>query len=452
MVKSGFDKRFSQNELDTARILHRVWERVQKIPSYSFKARMEVTLVPRAVPGMRGEHDQHITLLLEGKQTAPDRSRMTLRLADAPDNVLLAVEREGSRVILQNGGQRVERQLPVDPTALTSNFLDYLQAATDVRQVPTAESAHRPADQVEEREDLTFYVSRFTYRIDGQRLARLYTERIVDQLRRAAQAPDLKLDPAAVVASVNGTGELSVDERGLPARQVLDLNLPAGEYYTTRAHVVVEYAFPVGATHASPPPGGPVGGKTGTDVGATGRSPLQSPRPNGGFVGARHALPLQHATNALLVAFPPLMALLLIAYRRRHRAYAALVLTVILAMVTTPTLRALNISRVYSQMQQLADGDQQIAVSGQHTTLYASRITHYVFRRSRLSSRRVLRQGRPQQGHRPRRHQRPGRVLPGHRPLSGRHRLRPHRRQGGTRGRGMASGQRPHLVRQPRQS
>jgi len=356
--------------------LRDVWKRVQKADAYRFTARIEMTLIPRATSDMIGQTDQRVTLRLDGEQFAPDHSRATLRLADDPAAPALHIEQQGRRVTVTQGDQRLERDLPLDPATLTSSFLHLLAAATDVRELPpesaalsmTDDASRATQDHPIKREDvkrITPHVSRFAFRVDGSRLAQIYAEKVADELRRAAQVPDLDVTLPAAVAGTVGTGELWVGENGLPLRQVLDLDLPAAsDYYAARAHIVIDYTFPQNAAA--------------TNSAARAR-----------VLPGLPALPAItfpiSLTEFFLFLLSVALACALIAYRTHRRAYAIVAISLSIIIVITPVLRSLNIIRAYERIafaetQQLAVSGQPLADSSQQLaddefTSYASRFT-----------------------------------------------------------------------------
>ncbi len=299
--------------------LQDVWARVQRLETYRFSARVEMTFTPRAASEMVGQVDQRVSLQMEGEQLAPDHSRLTLRVMDVPDAPALRIERRGSQVTILQGNQQVQRHLPFDPATLTADYLDFLSAATHVRRQPTDPTTDPLAAD---------HLSRFTFQIDGARLARLYQKRLGAQLRAVLPA-GLSVDVPSTVSGSLGTGELWVDENGRPRRQILDLDLPASAFYTPRVHIVVDYEFPMHGGYGS-------SAKDGSLSSIVHRS-----------LSVVHRLSSAAYDLFFLLLFL-VLAYTLIAYRTHRRAYAIVAIAISIIIVATPPLRDFSIARVYA--------------------------------------------------------------------------------------------------------
>ncbi|MCD6289535.1 MAG: thrombospondin type 3 repeat-containing protein, partial [Anaerolineae bacterium] len=326
--------------------LTQVMARVRDVGSYRFIAHIETTLIPRPSSAMIGRSDLHLTLRLDGEQLGPDRSHITLHLLDDPRSPALLIEQDGIHVTVTQGGRRVEQSLPIDPSTVASDFLHFLAAATDVHRLPSDASAE------------THDTTRFAYRIDGSRLAHIYTERIADELRRAAQVPDLDVTIPTSAEGATGTGELWVDKAGLPARQVLDLEMPgASQFYDSHAHIIIDYDFPARARMGE-------GRWTADDRQGLSLSSV-----------IHHLLPVAPTTltDILLFLLPLTLTYTLITHRTHRRAYIIVAPALSLIIVTAPVLRTFNVARFYKRIalaatQPSAASHQQVATGSAQST------------------------------------------------------------------------------------
>nr|MCU0490466.1 Ig-like domain repeat protein [Chloroflexaceae bacterium] len=186
------------NQLAAAR------DRAQVAESYRISAEIDQRLTPRPLPGMIGERDSRVRMQLDGTVEGAGESRYTLR-GDGPglETSIMLVQQEG-RWLLERDGKRQPVEAPPGAATPALNPLDYLAAASNVRQLES---------RVERDQQFT----RYAFQLDGANLAR----------HMQAQAPaGTRVVVPPALAQLSGTGELWVDGFGLPARQTLTLAMP----------------------------------------------------------------------------------------------------------------------------------------------------------------------------------------------------------------------------------
>ncbi|MBX7213993.1 MAG: hypothetical protein K1X39_08295 [Thermoflexales bacterium] len=187
--------------------------------AYRITADADQTLVPRAVPGMAGQQDQTLAVSLDTEVSGPDQSRTTLafdpgRVTGIPTLRPVTIVRDGERLFAESNGARTLYRNESPLLIPTDNLFDFANAAAHPRLLdPTTV-------------DGSVY-QRVGFDLDGQRL--------VAQLEAAAKRnnPNAVFSAADSLRNATGSGELWIGADGLPARQLIELELPAltGRYH-----------------------------------------------------------------------------------------------------------------------------------------------------------------------------------------------------------------------------
>lgn len=215
--------------------------RVTAVSGYTFTTDVEQTLLPRPVVSMIGQTSQRVDMRIDGQVQVPDYSEITVRFegGDAALPVIGLVQ-EGPDTFLLQDGERIPVENPAHLAAPTGDYTLYLSAAENVQR------------QVDEN-GRTY----FTFTVSGDRLARLVRDYLQANLPPGAP-PNTQLSPSPYLQRISGSGELWLDDAGLPLRQVLQLTIPeASETYDANVRTITHFRFPDSSGEESllPPPG-----------------------------------------------------------------------------------------------------------------------------------------------------------------------------------------------------
>jgi hypothetical protein len=257
----------------------------------------------------------------------PDYSEITVRFegGDAALPVIGLVQ-EGPDTFLLQDGERIPVENPAHLAAPTGDYTLYLSAAENVQR------------QVDEN-GRTY----FTFTVSGDRLARLVRDYLQANLPPGAP-PNTQLSPSPYLQRISGSGELWLDDAGLPLRQVLQLTIPeASETYDANVRTITHFRFPDSSGEESllPPPGAmldtpPATASTAaaastSAAGTTAVSPGPSPLNTAAL-----------ASTLLLITAFALLVVVLLRYKVRRYVYASVVVSVILIMLASPFLQAVG--------------------------------------------------------------------------------------------------------------
>ncbi|MFQ6102474.1 MAG: hypothetical protein ACE5OS_14775, partial [Anaerolineae bacterium] len=309
--------------------LRAAWRQAQKAGSYALSADIEQTLIPRPTVYNVGRSDEHVALRAEGQVRLPDYSYLRLLPVLAPpgaDLTPIEVERIGAETWVTMDGKRERMDDPAGVAAPTGDYLAYLGAARDVRELEPATV-----------DGLRY--ERLAFTIDGPAFADHVRRRMEEQV--AADLPEgAHLQPPRPLETLNGEGELWMGPDGLPRRQILELTLPdASNDYAAEARIVTDFSdFGLHEAARSQP-------CSASGVASDG-TPLHS-APD--YEQSSLPLSLSPHLPILLKGLTAVMALisivLLLAYRRRRRVYVSVALLVIIALLAQPLIPAWKLAR-----------------------------------------------------------------------------------------------------------
>ncbi len=323
--------------------LRAAWQRAQQAGAYGFTADAEQTLIPRPLPSMIGETNQRADWRLEGEVTLPDYARLKLRFEGGGFGASpVEVIQDGTETYMLVGGEQVPVENPAGLSSPTADYLGYLAAAENVR-VSDQSSA--------EGSDHASRITHYVYDISGARFAEHVRDQTQSQFEKGATIGgqplphNVTLSPSPLLQRTTGRGELWVDARGLPLRQVVYLNMPeVNEEYDAQVHLVVDYNF----------------GKAGDLAAASGQA--------GGILGTIGRLPPfrdlaelhMSQTDVLFLLLAMTLSFGLIGWRRRQRLYGLIAVTVSVSMVVMPLLQANGVARFFARQAEAADSTQSI--------------------------------------------------------------------------------------------
>ncbi len=333
-------------------------DRAQDAGSYQFTADIEQTLLPRAIPSMVGEQEQRSDMRTEGAVT-PNTMNLTIRAEDAHMAPATIVQHDGETFLLREG-----TLAPADsPSSLAApgmDYMGYLDAATAVERLEPQQVG-----------DTTY--ARYRFDISGDTLALQVRDHMQEEMH-GQLPPGAKLAPSPMLQRMGGSGELWIDERGLPARQILDITLPGvDEAYDAVAHIETTFRN-FGAVETIREP---VQGEDGTwhleEVLMVSNGPRAPPlsSPDGADSSATFFSTLTHQAQRMLTSSEAetagyvLFALvagalsvftLLRLYRRNpRRVYSAIVKIIIVIFVTQPLLQGAVTNKYHTRLAHAAE-------------------------------------------------------------------------------------------------
>ena len=210
------------------------WERARESGAYRFTADVRQTITPKPTVLNVGRTSKEQSVHLEGETNLPD-SQLHLTLWSQGGSVLDAssgveIKVEGGRAYARQGARDWEEIN--DFTSLFApqgDFMAFLSAAKDVRQIPNPQSL----------------ITTYAFRIDGRSYARYLRDQMEKHLAEQGELPPgVTLDLPKQYVDMTGDGELWVDDDGLPLRQILRLHFPPrSDDQEIHAQVTVDFDF-----------------------------------------------------------------------------------------------------------------------------------------------------------------------------------------------------------------
>ena len=305
------------------------WERAREAGAYRFTAGIVQTTIPLPTVTNVGRQSRQNALHIEGRTSLPERS-LDLTLWSEGGSVLNAasgieVRVEDDRAFARRGaGSWEEINDFTGIFAPEGDFMAYLAAARDVVE-------HAP----ETRAGITF--TRYTFRIDGRSYAAYLRDQLERHLAEKGELPSgVELHLPRQYAGMTGEGELWVSEDGLPLRQILHLAFPETDDDRVEAEIRVDFS----------------------DFGSGDNETLEVFRDFQSLACLPSRRTLQQAAF-----FATTMALIvvMVAYRRSRKLYAALVLAISASMIVTPLLQSAHAARFAERQAARAQEQEQRA-------------------------------------------------------------------------------------------
>ncbi len=222
------------------------WANVRNSTAYNFSADVTMTTIPLPTAGNIGRFSKSDSLYLEGSNNLVDE---TMQLALWGGGVSVADQTGAYQIRIQDG----EAQTRVgdgDWQASSENAVAFAPEGDFLAFVEMAKQVTRAPDRLPAADDVLCarldctQLTIYTFDLDGQAYAAKLTRIAQAQMTRRGELP-----PGATVqipdhlAGVSGTGELWVDGRGLPVRQLVKLALPPAPNADTRTETTMEIYF-----------------------------------------------------------------------------------------------------------------------------------------------------------------------------------------------------------------
>ena len=307
--------------------VRRAWKLARDAAAYRFATDLTQVTYPARLLSNAGRGPQEQFAHLEGELDVRT-STLRLRLWQGAGSVLSPANSLEARIekdrafVRSDGGAWREEEDFSGSFAPGSDLLAYLVAMKNVQVVPAAEKAS------------TSSVSRFAFDVDGPAFAAYMRDQLQRQLRAKGELPmELTLDAPALYRNMTGTGEVWIDNRGLPLRLAVHLIYPE---QTDGSHVEAD----IRSDFSGYP----------TEIAAK-PSLLQKPAAWAGHAAGAAAGLLQAASHPSsdwgktagtggTLACALLLVGVLVTSRRSRRLYAAIVVAVIASMVVMPILQS----------------------------------------------------------------------------------------------------------------
>lgn len=318
------------------------WERVQEAGIYSFSADIVQRSIPTLSVANVGQRSREYAYYLEGATNLPDE-QLQLKLWTQNGSVLdpdsaTEIEVDGERARARQGKGAWET---IDDFtgffAPEGDFLTYLVAAKAIQD-----------HGQETRNGITF--TRYTFAIDGPRYARHVHQQLTEQLRATGELPHgITLELPTQYVEMTGTGELWIDGRGLPLRQILQLHFPAQGAdslsqgsHSTQADITVNFSgFP-----EAPPLQAANMAIERTFVSFAGAMVASINNVLTDVATWQAMLSLVQGLGLLLLFAIP--ALYLIRFRNARTVYHAVVFSVIVSLIGAPLLQSHHMWRFFT--------------------------------------------------------------------------------------------------------
>jgi hypothetical protein len=209
--------------------VHRAWTSVQRTSNYAFAADIVMETIPLPTTGNIGRFSRTESLYAEG-QNSPTEERLEMALWGGGVNV---TDRDLAYQIRIEDG-KVQTRAGQDEWRATDeasigfapggDFLAFLDVAKNV--TPAPERAPGSGDMVCAVLDCA-ELKVFTFELDSRAYAEKLTLLAREQMVRNGQlAPNTQIQIPDQLAETTGEGELWVDGRGLPVRQIVTLSIP----------------------------------------------------------------------------------------------------------------------------------------------------------------------------------------------------------------------------------
>ncbi|MEM7798765.1 MAG: hypothetical protein AAF633_06220, partial [Chloroflexota bacterium] len=192
-------------------------------------AEVEQTLIPRAVPENIGQSEERYDSHIQGDVVFPDFMALNLRFEAASNMPPISLEQVGNETYLIEGDDRTLIENPLESTLPvgSDNFIGYLYAAENVQESPSSDHP-----------DITIY----TFDINGEAYANYVARTIRENLPPEKQGAIIS--PAPMLKAMTGSGELWLDQDGVPRRQILNTNVPeVNARYSARSEMVITFGY-----------------------------------------------------------------------------------------------------------------------------------------------------------------------------------------------------------------
>ncbi|MBI1293418.1 hypothetical protein GC175_00485 [bacterium] len=226
--------------------VHRAWTSVQRTSNYAFAADIVMETIPLPTAGNIGRFSRTESLYAQG-QNSPTEDRLEMALWGGGVNVTnrdlaYQIRIEDGKVQTRAGNEEWRKS---DEGSIAfapgGDFLAFLDVAKNVTPAPSrVPGSGDIVCAVLDCEELKV----FTFELDSRAYAEKLTIMARDQMVRNGQlTPGAQVQIPDQLAETSGEGELWVDGRGLPVRQLVTLSIPptGTEDFRTEAELDIRF-------------------------------------------------------------------------------------------------------------------------------------------------------------------------------------------------------------------
>ncbi len=233
----------TQTAVLPADAIQQAWQRAKEAGAYQFSADVTQATIPLATVTNVGRTAEETRLYLEGEtDLANEQMQMFLwsqggNITQPGDALSIRIE-DGKAMAQQNNGEWQELDNFTGAFAPDGDFLAFLAAAKNItltgnqsRMVPTGTGM----------ETRTFAV--YAFQVDGPGFAAYARDRAQASLAAEGKLPQgTQVELSPIYSGMTGSGELWLEESGLPARQILHLQFPEQNEARTEADIIVGFS------------------------------------------------------------------------------------------------------------------------------------------------------------------------------------------------------------------
>ena len=290
-----------------------VQQQLADIGAYQFTGDIEQTLIPIANSANIGQSETRIDTHFTGQKTAVNQFNISLQLEGGGINTpAINLEQDGAKLYLVENGERTELESSSGFVGPTADQTAYLHAAENVR--------------LKEDENALYTIYQFD--VNGTLFADYMRDQAQSQLPPSAR--NLKLEASPALQKMTGSGELWVDDHGLPRRQILHLNFPEmGEQYDAASTMQMDFHY---------------------DAEAVSKLGVSS-APFAAFSSRLVGLDLPTAVTAAIALLSTFFFVISLAQNRRW-VRTAVPLTIVFLLIFTPIMQTLDLTRFAVQQAQ----------------------------------------------------------------------------------------------------
>ncbi|MFN8445402.1 MAG: LamG-like jellyroll fold domain-containing protein, partial [Caldilineaceae bacterium] len=232
-----------------------VWDNVRNSKQYDFSADVTVKTIPLATAGNIGRFSKTDSLYLEGSNNL---RKQNLQMAMWGGGISVADRSAAYQVRVLDGSVQTrtgdgEWQSSNEDAAVAfapgGDFLSFIDMAKNI-VLADKSSAGKSDDGCTGTECL--HLTAYTFDLDSHAYAQKMVNLYQEQLSRSGKLPlGATLQLPDHLVQTTGSGELWVDERGLPVRQKVNLSIPPAAGADNRSEAVMDIHF---TNYQSDPP------------------------------------------------------------------------------------------------------------------------------------------------------------------------------------------------------
>ncbi|MEZ4867015.1 MAG: LamG-like jellyroll fold domain-containing protein [Caldilineaceae bacterium] len=213
--------------------LQTAWQRASAIGQYDYHSNILQTTIPVTTLSNVGRGPQTQRIRIDGTlDKADDTMQMDLQIGHQPP---LALKITDGHTYGRRGASEEWTELEQTPDffAPGGDPLGFLAAMENVRALSPGEKGMEDFSAPAELLDVAYGdqtgITRYAFTLSGPKFARFMKEQMESELRRKGELPpSISLSTASQYMEMTGHGEIWVNAKGLPVRQLIHVDLPEG--------------------------------------------------------------------------------------------------------------------------------------------------------------------------------------------------------------------------------